>query len=394
MSNFGLSFGGGRAKAPAQEPLRAQIIRVTEPNGSSGGSHPNTDFVLTQLQQHGVNLTGQHLLPPQQQKLLAGIRQALRNANLLVILGQINLPSLPGFAKKDTTPDTQPMILESSGKRGPKKRIITLGEEPDTLRRFWLKDVAPRLQQLNPAKKPPAPRTLKFFNLNWQTLLTNIQDLTGSKRIQLTPHSGKAELQVVLTPKAHAGRKSMDTLERKLLSRLAPYWIASNQENLEDTVAKLLKEKKLSVATAESCTGGLISSRLTDVAGSSEYIFLNAVTYSNSAKQAIAQVSAETLQQYGAVSAQTAAEMAKGIGKTSQCNIGLSITGLAGLAGVSEENPGGTAYIGLAGLSPTPIVKKVFVDPTLYRRSEMKYIFSQYALYYLKQYLEGNISSS
>ncbi len=118
------------------------------------------------------------------------------------------------------------------------------------------------------------------------------------------------------------------------------------QEAIEETVVRLLQEKKLSVTTAESCTGGLISGTLVNVAGASDVLGEAYVTYSNEAKQRLVGVHARTLEQFGAVSEQTAGEMAAGAAKAAGADVGISSTGIAGPGGGTEEKPVGLVYIG------------------------------------------------
>lgn len=113
-------------------------------------------------------------------------------------------------------------------------------------------------------------------------------------------------------------------------------------------IAAIAKEKKLTVATAESCTGGLVSARLVDWAGASSFFLEGAVTYSNEAKTARLDVKAETLKAYGAVSAETAREMAEGIARRAGADAGVSTTGIAGPEGGTPEKPVGLVYIGVS----------------------------------------------
>lgn len=106
-----------------------------------------------------------------------------------------------------------------------------------------------------------------------------------------------------------------------------------------------LKEKKLTLVTAESCTGGLLSQLITNIPGSSNVFECGFITYSNQSKKNMLNVSNETLEQYGAVSAQTAAEMAQGALQNSNANISVSITGIAGPDGGTYEKPVGTVYM-------------------------------------------------
>ena len=110
-------------------------------------------------------------------------------------------------------------------------------------------------------------------------------------------------------------------------------------QRLENQIGKILILKNLTIATTESCTGGLLSSKLTDVSGSSAYVHLNLVTYANEAKHKMLGVSAKTLENFGAVSEECSYEMAKGLQKLSGADICVSTTGIAGPTGGSKEKP-------------------------------------------------------
>lgn len=113
---------------------------------------------------------------------------------------------------------------------------------------------------------------------------------------------------------------------------------------MEKKIGEILRAKGLRIATTESCTGGLLSSKLTDVSGSSEYIHLNLVTYSNSAKHKMLGVTEQTLANFGAVSEQCSYEMACGLHKLTGADICVSTTGIAGPTGGSDEKPVGLMY--------------------------------------------------
>lgn len=130
---------------------------------------------------------------------------------------------------------------------------------------------------------------------------------------------------------------------------------------LARSLLELCKSRKLTVATAESCTGGLVAGALTEIAGSSAVVMVGFVTYSNEAKIDMLGVSRATLEKHGAVSAETAHEMAAGALKNSRAGIALSVTGIAGPDGGSAEKPVGLVWFGMA-LSGKPVVteKRVF----------------------------------
>lgn len=129
-------------------------------------------------------------------------------------------------------------------------------------------------------------------------------------------------------------------------------------ERLEAQIGVLLRAKGWMIGSAESCTGGLIMHRLTNVAGSSDYVKGGVVSYSNAIKQSLLQVKEETLRLYGAVSEQTAAEMATGARDLLDVDIAVSVTGIAGPGGGTREKPIGLTYIGLADREGTLIVQR------------------------------------
>ena len=134
------------------------------------------------------------------------------------------------------------------------------------------------------------------------------------------------------------------------------YYILIDQ-NILRKVSILLKQKKLTVATAESCTGGLIAHCLTNISGSSEFFERGIISYSNNAKIELLDISEEILKKYGAVSKQVAESMAIGIRFKSNVDIGISTTGIAGPTGGTKEKPVGLVFIGISSQENT-IVKK------------------------------------
>lgn len=132
------------------------------------------------------------------------------------------------------------------------------------------------------------------------------------------------------------------------------------EKNLQTEAAELLVKKGMTLAVAESCTGGMIASGLIEFAGISEVLIEGCVTYSNDAKVRRLGVKEETLAQYGAVSPQTAKEMAEGIAGTSGADIGLATTGIAGPGGGTEEKPVGLVYIGISCKGKTEVFEHHF----------------------------------
>lgn len=156
----------------------------------------------------------------------------------------------------------------------------------------------------------------------------------------------------------------------------------------EQTIARILFKKSMTVSVAESCTGGLVSSRLTDIPGSSVYIKENFVTYANEAKMDLLGVSKETLEKHGAVSEECALEMAQGLFKKTGCDVCLATTGIAGPTGATEVKNVGLMYVAIKANSNI-ITKKIELNSKL-KRKTMKYAFSQEALEFLLEFLTKN----
>lgn len=127
-----------------------------------------------------------------------------------------------------------------------------------------------------------------------------------------------------------------------------------------DTVIKYLIENKITVATAESCTAGMISARLGDVSGVSEIFSEGYVTYSNEAKEKNLGVPAELLETYGAVSEEVACAMAEGVCKATGAKLGLSATGIAGPTGGTDKKPVGLVFMGVCLNGETTVIKRIF----------------------------------
>jgi nicotinamide-nucleotide amidase len=164
---------------------------------------------------------------------------------------------------------------------------------------------------------------------------TTILAVLGQIELHLTAHaSGQAEADAAL-----------DAAVRRLEEALAPAVYSADGRPLEAVIGDLLREKKLTIAVAESCTGGLLTSRLTDVPGSSEYVDRGAVCYSNQAKIEMTGVPEALIREHGAVSEAVAEAMAAGIREHARTNIGIGITGIAGPGGGTPEKPVGTVCI-------------------------------------------------
>lgn len=156
---------------------------------------------------------------------------------------------------------------------------------------------------------------------------------------------------------------------------------------LEERIGRILKEKSLKIAVAESCTGGLIANRITNVQGASEYFEMGFVTYSNDAKELFLFVPEEMIAMAGAVSYEVAQLMAQGVREVTDVDVALSVTGIAGPGGGTPEKPVGTVYIGLASKEGIFVRKFLFSGD----RIEIKQQTSEEALKMVLDALEGRL---
>ncbi len=181
-------------------------------------------------------------------------------------------------------------------------------------------------------------------------------------------------------------RAELEEATQWVCRKLGDKVISDTGESMQKVVGNLLRQKNALLAIAESCTGGLIADLLTNVSGSSDYFVFSAVTYSNQLKMNILDVTARTLDRYGAVSEQTAKEMARGVQQVSGATYGLSVSGIAGPGGATDGKPVGTVCIGLAD---TKFVYGCRFNFTFDNRWMNKHVFATAALDLLRRELLG-----
>jgi nicotinamide-nucleotide amidase len=194
-------------------------------------------------------------------------------------------------------------------------------------------------------------KTLHFAGIGESALAERVQDFLDASDPTVAPLAGQGRVRLRITTRAATEEEAhgkIRPVEEEILDRLGEYFFGEDEETLESSVGRLLADRGATVALAESCTGGLISKRLTDVAGSSAYFVEGFVTYSNASKERLLGVPKEMLAEHGAVSEPVARAMAEGVRKASGADYGLSITGVAGPGGGTEEKPVGLVYVGVA----------------------------------------------
>ena len=175
----------------------------------------------------------------------------------------------------------------------------------------------------------------------------NLDELLQGAELAFLPSQFGVRLRItVKATDEYSAKNSLVEIEQKIRSKVGRYIFGRDEETLEQVVGRLLKERDLTLATAESCTGGGLSNRITNIAGSSDYYDRGIVTYSNAAKVELLHVDEDTIQKKGAVSQEVAMQMAEGIKSVSGASIGVALTGIMGPGGASTNKPVGTVYIG------------------------------------------------
>ena len=229
-------------------------------------------------------------------------------------------------------------------------KIFLLPGPPSELIPLFEGEIAPYLERQ--LKKFCISLDIKCFGIGESHLAQVVEDLLGEfGDTQIASYV--SELGVIIricTWKTthESARQEVEHYKNQIEARLRPYIIGYNEETLEENILKLLQSKAYTVTTAESCTGGLLAGTLVNCSGISDYFKEGMITYSNEAKIKYLGVKEETLKQFGAVSYETAKEMAEGIKQVTGAHIGLSTTGIAGPGGGSNEKPVGLVYIGIA----------------------------------------------
>lgn len=239
----------------------------------------------------------------------------------------------PGFA------------LEKDG-----KYIICMPGPPREMKRMFQKSVVPFLQSMIDGAL--YYRQIRFFGIGESMLETQLLDLIDNQTDPtLATYAKEGECSLRIASKRATeedAEHAVDEMLEKVKERVGHYIYSCDDEELAQVVADRLMEQGLTLSSAESCTGGMFASTMTDIPGISQCFDRGLVTYSNQAKMEELGVSAGTLEKFGAVSEETALEMVEGLKRVSGSDVCISVTGIAGPGGGSEEKPVGLVYIGFS----------------------------------------------
>lgn len=244
---------------------------------------------------------------------------------------------------------TAPGLIIEDEERG--KAAILIPGPPDEMKVMFEQDIAPYLNKLQP--EGIYSHMVKICGIGESRAETMVADLMeGQSNPTLAPYAKIGEVHFRVTAKAKSEEEA-EKLMRPMIDEMyerfgSSIYTTEESVTLEESIVELLKEKGMTLTTAESCTGGKLAGRILNVPGASEVYKEGYITYSNDSKEKILGVKKETLEQYGAVSRQTAQEMALGAADAAKADAALSVTGIAGPGGGTEEKPVGLVYIGCA----------------------------------------------
>lgn len=264
--------------------------------------------------------------------------------------------------------------------RSADKHLIMLPGPPREMEPMFIDHVKSYLQKLS--GEVIVSSEIRVFGMGESAVEERLRDLMQGKNPTLAPYSKTGEVELRVTAKADnisSAEKMIEPLVEKVKSRIGDAIYGINVSNLQEQVVKMLSEKGLKIAVAESCTGGYFAKRLTEVSGSSQVFECGVISYANRIKRELLGVSSETLKAYGAVSCDCALEMQRGVLKLSGADIAVSITGIAGPGGGSEEKPVGTVYIAV-GDSHIIQVKRLNIGGKKCDREYIRYLASSHAL--------------
>jgi competence/damage-inducible protein CinA-like protein len=262
----------------------------------------------------------------------------------------------PGVTKQATRPSSAVSIGFAGTAPGLVFRaptdcvVVVLPGPPGELRRLWPNALASEpMRELLARTRAPGRRVLRLFGVSESAVARALEEAGGDGGgVEATICAREFEIHIDLVVEPGAEERA-DALEGSLAERLERSLFARDERRVEELVLSLAGARGLRLATAESCTGGMVAARLTDVPGSSASFVGGVVAYADDVKRAELDVPAELLARYGAVSEEVAAAMAEGARRRLGADVAVSVTGVAGPDGGTREKPVGRVYIHAAG---------------------------------------------
>ena len=271
------------------------------------------------------------------------------------------------------------METASDPAAGPRQLLIMLPGPPRELKPMFTTQVVPLLREAYPDETALVCQTLRTTGLGESLVEEKIAPTLSSlvqEGLELGYCARIGEVDVRLAARGGRARALVGEAEQIARGLLGNLVFGAEEDSLEGVVVKRLTERRQTLATAESCTGGLIANRITNVPGASVVFWGGVVSYANEAKQSFLEVPPALIEEHGAVSKVVARAMAEGARQRGGADYALAVTGIAGPTGGSEAKPVGTVFIGLASAAETTV--KRYLNP--FDRETFKWVTSQQAL--------------
>ncbi len=266
--------------------------------------------------------------------------------------------------------------------------IAVLPGVPREMRAMFIEELRPVLEERSGRKLFIRRRVLHTCGMSESAVNQAIQDILkrGEPVVGLTAKETGVDIRIVAhEANAEQVQALVDRADAAIRKKLGDAVYSVDGQAMEEVVGALLKQRRLRLAVAESCTGGLVGARITNIAGSSEYFERGVVTYSDTAKTEILGAPADLIGRHGAVSSEVAAAMARGIREAAKTDLGLSVTGIAGPGGGSEQKPVGLVYTALASSQGVKTTEHRFLGD----REQIRARAAQMALDMVRRYLIG-----
>ncbi len=241
--------------------------------------------------------------------------------------------------------------------------VMTFPGVPREMKSMWQQTARPYLQANGWADGVIHSRTLKFWGIGEEMLAIKVRSLLDLKNPTVAPYAGDGEVKLRVSVRAKsidAANALINPVAQDILQLSGSHCYGQNDDTLASVVGQLLQTQSLTLSVAESCTGGGLGNLLTATPGSSAYFWGGIISYDNRVKQRVLGVDEEVLNRCGAVSAEVATAMAEGVRDRLGTDWGLSITGIAGPDGGSDDKPVGLVYIGLATADRASAQKHLF----------------------------------
>lgn len=373
--------------------MNAEIIAVGTEILLGDIVNTNAQYISRELANLGINVYKQEVVGDNEERVLESFKNAFENSDIIITTGGLgptpddltkemaakyfnkelvlhkesyeNLKKffdkggreLVGSNEKQVYFPKDAIVLKNDYGTAPGaiiegdngKKIVVLPGPPREMKPMFDNYVVPYLKQFTDSVL--VSKVLRTFGIGESRMAEIVNDLiVNQTNPTVAPYAKDIEAILRITAKAKdekEAEKLIKPVEKEIRSRLEEYIYGEGETSLEEVVGELLVKKGIKIATAESCTGGMVAEKLINYPGISESFLEGAVTYSNEAKMKRLGVKKETLDKYGAVSEETAREMAEGIAKAAGADLGVSTTGIAGPGGGTAEKPVGLVYIGV-----------------------------------------------